>query len=292
MEPAPYGGFMTRTIAGENEQKELLARQAAEVDVGGVSETLRPDAVHIRGVDNLSTEEIEAFVDLYLNVESDGPEYRRQDEPVWFRVQWVDDSSANVLFKTHADSLRALQRLSEQWPAVENTAGGPDAGGPAFSAPFLAALVEERRARPYAAAVPYHQHRQQLKELADGQDLFQAKKAELEEQKQSAMDEDGSPVVLHVRQALQSDRKVKNAAAYSRYYLLHGEPDRTRPRVARRGGEARGRGTYARAEDDGEDLFAAKIKSGAEAGLFAEKDLSAEEDLFAARMREQSPGRK
>ena len=287
MEPAPYGGFMTRTIDSENEQKDLLAKQLVEVVVNGKTETLRPDAVHVRGVDNLSTAEIEAFVNLYLNHDYESPEYVALGEPILFRVQWIDDLNANVIFKTHADALMALQRLSEEWPGVETSAGNAVAESPLFSQEYLAALVEERRARLYAASIPFFRHQKHLKELAEGQDLFEAKKAEIEEQKATEMEEDGSSVVLYIRQALQSDRKVKNAAAYSRYYLLHGEPDRTKPRPRREAGEERGRGAYAREEDDGQDLFAEKIKSTTE----KKRADDIEEDLFASRLRERSPAR-
>lgn len=38
--------------------------------------------------------------------------------------------------------------------------------------------------------------------------------------------QDGDILNLTIRQAKYADRKVKNARIYSRYYLLHGEPDR------------------------------------------------------------------
>lgn len=281
---------MTRTIDGENEQKELLAKQEVEVTVDGATEILRPNAIHVRGVDNLSTAQIEAFVDLYLNTNSEAPEYPRVDDAVWFRVQWIDDSNANVIFHTHADALQALQQLSEYWPQVENAPNTDESGNtPVFTEEYLSALVEERVAKLYAASIPYHAHRQHLKELAEGLDLFQAKKEEIQLQKTQEMDEDGSSVVLYIRQALQSDRKVKNAAAYSRYYLLHGEPDRTRPRPGRNNnvGEERGRGGYSRDDDEPEDLFASKIKATTQ----KRKEQEVEEDLFAWRLRERSPQR-
>ena len=42
------------------------------------------------------------------------------------------------------------------------------------------------------------------------------------------MEEDESSIELIIRQSFQSDRKVKNAREYSRYYLIHGEPERTK----------------------------------------------------------------
>ncbi|GEQ67412.1 hypothetical protein JCM33374_g1077 [Metschnikowia sp. JCM 33374] len=294
MEPAPYGGFMTRTIDVEKQQKELLAKQEVEVIVNGTAETLRPNAIHVRGVDNLSTEEISAFVDLYLNHDSeapneaDAPAYHRVDDSIWFRVQWIDDSNANIIFNTHSDALQALERLSEHWPQVENSASEESEPSGVFSQDYLDVLVEERKAKSYSASIPFYKYQKHLKEMAEGSDLFEAKKAEIEEQKESEMDEDSSSVVLYIRQALQSDRKVRNAAAYSRYYLLHGEPDRTKPRPSRRDlDDTRGRGTYARDEDDDEDLFASKIKTVSE----KRKAEEVEEDLFAWRLRERSPGR-
>lgn len=264
---------MTRTIDDENSQKELLKSQEVAVTVGDASETLRPNALHVRGVDNLSTADIEAFVNFYINYTYENDTYTQQDTPVWFRVQWVDDTSANLVFRTHSDAAGALQKLALEFTPVENT---PTEESP-FSPEYLAAVVTERTAQPYEPTIAFHKHLEHLKSVAED-DLFLEKRAQKVDAAEK-MDEDGSAVVLHIRQAFESDRKLKNASAYSRYYLLHGEPDRTRP--PRRRNE-RGRGAYTRKDTEDEDLFAEKL------GKQPRRD---EDDLFADRMRERSPGR-
>lgn len=259
---------MTRTRDEEKEQQAVLEQQQAEVSVGGVAEVLRPEALHIRGVDSLSTEDITTYIDYYANYTRDGDTFVAREDPVRFRVQWIDDANVNAVFKTHREASDVLRSVCAFSGAT------PDG---ALPAEYVAQLVEEREAYAYAPTLALRRYLQQQEE-----DLFAAKKEQA--QQQSAMDEDDSSVVLHVRVSLQLDRKVKNAAAYLRYYLLHGEPDRTRPRRPANG--RRSRGNYARDDGDDEDLFAAKLKS---TGGRSRDD---EEDLFASRMRERSPSRR
>lgn len=264
---------MTRTLDEEKQQQETLKEQQVEIVVNGTTETIRPEAVHLRGVDNLSTDDIKNFVDYYLNYTQEGDGYVANDKIVSFRIQWIDDSTANAVFKTHEDAALALNALSvSAGPnSVENKMD--------FSQEYVSSIVQERETKPYAASIAFHKF--QEKQTPD-QDLFSEKKEHVEEElrKLSAMDEDDSAVVLYARQTLQLDRKVKNAGAYSRYYLLHGEPDRTKPRA--RAPHRRGRD---RREDADEDLFASKLST-------TQKNRGDEEDLFASRMRERSPSRR
>lgn len=285
MEPAPYGGFMTRTIDAEKEQQEKLKEQQVEIQINGQTETLRPEALHIKGVDNLATDDIKNFVDFYLNYEKNEQngqtEFQQLSDVIKFRVQWIDDANVNIVFKTHEDAkagLKALSVFAGPNNSIEEIAD--------FSPEYVSLIVQERETKPYNPSLELKRYLQTLqKEQEKGEDLFEAKKEQIEQQQQesAAMDEDENSVVLHVRQSLQSDRKVKNAAAYSRYYLLHGEPDRLRPRPARRERGERNRGNFSR-DDDNEDLFAAKL------GDRSRRDQ--EEDLFASKLRERSPERR
>ena len=285
MDPAPYGGFMTRTIDEENDREKKLELQQVDVSINGESHTLRPEALHIRGVDNLSTEDIQAFVDYYINYTKTDAGYEAVDELTWFRVQWIDDTNVNVVFKTHEDANLALTKLS--------ISSGPNGtsevyNGGELSQEYVLSIVQERESKPYNPSIEFHKYQKEMKRLAEEEkDLFEAKKELVEKEKEDAteMDEDETSVVLYIRQSLQSDRKVKNAAAYSRYYLLHGEPDRLKPRRGRNGG---GRGNFSRdldrqTQDLGEDLFAEKLKTRARREV--------DEDLFADKLRERSPTR-
>lgn len=283
MDPAPYGGFMTRTIDAEKEQEEKLKLQLVEIVVNGETETVRPEALHIRGVDNLATENIKAFVDFYVNYTKNDAtgEFEAAPELITFRVQWIDDTNVNIVFKTHDDAKSALAALSVfSGPnSVEESAD--------FSQEYVSSIIQERETKPYNPSIELHRYLQNLQKQAEtAQDLFEEKKEQLDKAKAESaeMDEDENAVVLYVRQSLQSDRKVKNAAAYSRYYLLHGEPDRLKPRVPRgreRNGN-RSRGNFSR--DDDEDLFADKLTS--------KSRRDQEEDLFASKLRERSPSRR
>lgn len=277
-EPAPYGGFMTRTIDAEKEQEEKLKLQQVEIAINGTPQTLRPEALHINGVDNLSTEDLQAFVDYYLNFDKIGDDdYKEVERPIWFRIQWIDDSNVNVVFKTHEDAAEGLGALSISGGASEEIVKE-------FGQEYVSQIVQERETKPYAPTIAFHKYQ---KRISEEKDLFEEKKQKEEEDANTGMDEDDSSVVLYIRQSLQSDRKVKNAAVYSRYYLLHGEPDREqRRRTARPERLSRAeRGGYSRDEDDDVDLFASKLK---ETKSAQEED---EEDLFAWRLREASPER-
>lgn len=275
---------MTRAIDEENDREEKLKLQQVEVSINGESHILRPEALHIRGVDNLSSNDIQAFVDYYVNYTKTESGYEAASEIKWFRVQWIDDSNVNVVFKTHEDANFGLNKLS--------ISSGPNATedlkSSEFSQEYVLSIVQERESKPYNPTIEFHKYQNEMKKLAQGddeKDLFESKKEKVQKEREevSQMDEDETSVVLYVRNSLQSDRKVKNAAAYSRYYLLHGEPDRLRPRRQPNG--VQGRGDFSRelATDQG-DLFADKLK------IRAEREI--DDDLFAHKLRERSPPRR
>jgi Nuclear cap-binding protein subunit 3 len=61
---------------------------------------LTPHKVHIRGVDNLSTTDIQAFASEHFSI----------SEPI--RIEWIDDTSANIVYDTPATALQALNSFS------------------------------------------------------------------------------------------------------------------------------------------------------------------------------------
>lgn len=280
-EPAPYGGLLTKTLDDEKEQENTLKQQAITVSVNGAPETIRPEALHIRGVDNLSTDDIKAYVDYYINYNV--AESMDDEEPVYeqlpyeqlspFRVQWINDSSVNIVFKTHSAAAAALSRLSvSAGPLVDAHDVPTD-----LTEEYVSQLVQERECKPYAAIENFKKKISLASRLGE---KTEQDAAEAEEER---------TVELFVRLAFQTDRKVKNAAAYSRYYLFHGEPDRSAPlyRQRERRGRGRGRGgargrSGGRNKEDEPDLFADRLDHRSRAD---------EEDLFAERMRDRSPTR-
>lgn len=270
-EPAPYGGIMVQSLTETNERKELLQSQAVEVSVNNSQQTIRPEAIFIKGVDSLSTKEIESFINYYLNFQvstetTETGDLKRVfeqlplEEQLHFRVQWINDSSVNVSFKSHDEAKKALDAISitSLNPAIPEELGVSDY----FSETYLSLIVQERETKPYNPTLEF----QKQSDLASRLGIAPASNT-LES---SNMDEDESAVVLYTRISFQSDRKVKNASVYSRYYLLHGEPERKpykkRPQHRQR-----------RNRDYDDDLFRGKR---------GRDNNNEEEDLFAHKMRE------
>lgn len=277
MEPAPYSGLMVKTLEDDQNRQQKLEEQSIQVTVNNTQETLRPEAVFIKGVDSLSTNNILAFINYYVNYnvkpaenEENSTELQYEplpiDDQMEFRVQWVNDTSVTVVCKTHEDAKRCLLAISINSNA-EGTVEEED----------VTSLVQERETKPYNPVVEF----QRRTDLSNRLNINQ-NDDEKSPQESTEMDEDESAVVLYTRQAFQSDRKVKNAAAYSRYYLLHGEPER-KPRRPRPHRPNRGRARDYNDEED--DLFAHKLRA-------KRAQENGDEDLFANRGdRERSPQR-
>src|ERR1700730_16262023 len=62
-------------------------------------EDVRPEAVHIRGVDNLSTEDVTLYVTQLFQEED-------------FKIEWIDDTSLNVVYSSAEIAISAIQALS------------------------------------------------------------------------------------------------------------------------------------------------------------------------------------
>jgi hypothetical protein len=60
---------------------------------------IRYEAVHVRGVDNLSTDEVQLYAStLYPSFE--------------FKIEWIDDTSLNLVYESSGIATSALQALS------------------------------------------------------------------------------------------------------------------------------------------------------------------------------------
>lgn len=281
-EPTPYGGVLVQSIVEEKEREQKLKDQAVEVNINGQVETLRPEAIFLKGVDSLSTDNIKGFVDYYVNYEyvkvpkqtegekepqetemTDETEFVEKfqekpfDEVLKFRVQWINDTSVNVVFETHEAAVQALKNLS--------ISGNPNN----VQEEELNELIQERETKPYNPTIEFQKKSSLASRLG------------LDEKKDEGMEEDETSLHIVTRMSLQSDRKIKNASAYSRYYLIHGEPER-KPRYRNDRGRGRGRGRGGRRNERDYDLFANKLR----------RD-EPEEDLFAEKLknRDRSPTR-
>ncbi|KAI9771852.1 MAG: hypothetical protein M1840_001622 [Geoglossum simile] len=72
----------------------------SSTSLDSASTQLTPHKVHIRGVDNLSTADIKVFAS----------EHFPTSEPT--RIEWIDDTSANIVYDTPAIALQALNSFS------------------------------------------------------------------------------------------------------------------------------------------------------------------------------------
>ena len=85
----------------------------------------RPDAVHLYGVDLLATNECLSYFSDY------GPTF----------VEWLDDSSCNVLFEDAGSAMRAIAGRGRPLPpddAAPDCAGGESTCAPQTASPSLA----------------------------------------------------------------------------------------------------------------------------------------------------------
>ncbi|ODV79152.1 uncharacterized protein CANTADRAFT_26184 [Suhomyces tanzawaensis NRRL Y-17324] len=273
---------MTKTLEIEKEREAQINEQTIEVDIDGLTEVVRPEAIHIRGVDSLSTEDIKGFIDYYVNFEvkqeqdAEGEpktvyEPFPIDDQITFRIQWINDTSVNVVFETPEFCRKALNQI------LVNPIEGDGLEG----------ATQESQAKSYTPILAFRKHQNLLSRLG----LEDTK----DEEQSQQMEEDESSIELKIRQAFQSDKKVKNAREYSRYYLIHGEPERRSHRSERpeRSGRrpdryksrGRNRGGRNHNEEEEEDLFAHKLAGGSNTAA------DEEEDLFAHKLRDRSPQR-
>lgn len=279
-EVAPYGGLLTKTIEDEKTRIQKLKEQAIEITVNNSVEVLRPNVIHARGVDSLSTKNITLFVDYYINyieVKDENGEVSYEEiefeNGIPFKVQWINDSEVNLVFQTHEQAYHALEKLSitlsnpniiqdQQHLDAEQTLKNPE---------LVAQMVQERESKPYNSTIAFQKSQDLGSRL--GQKVVEEAQP-LSETPEVAdvpvgMDEDQSSVVLYLRFAFESDKKVSNAAMFSRYYLLHGEPDRRHYGRINRGGrrnnnnyrEREPREVRKEVEEPEEDLFASKLGS-------------------------------
>ncbi|CAK9441734.1 uncharacterized protein LODBEIA_P56020 [Lodderomyces beijingensis] len=282
-EPAPYGGFIVKSIEDEKANAAELEQLSVEVQYQGTTQQIRPEALHLNGVDNLSTEEIKAYVDYYLNYTSEFDNDKQKitysqipfEDQLTFRVEWIDDSNVNVVFKTSHENRNALAQLRSE--PMTNDANDVNK------------TIQEVLAKPYDPIVAFRKSQSLVNRLALANGEADKKaggggnadgNGNGNGEGESKMDEDESAIELRIRQSFQSDRKVKNASQYSRYYLIHGEPERQ----PRRRYAPRRRDTEEKQEQ--EDLFADKLKKSQPV-----HDRRGDDDLFRERLASKGRGR-
>lgn len=295
---APYGGFIVKSLDDEKANQAELEKQSIEVDVDGQTQQLRPEAIRLNGVDNLSTEEIKAYVEYYLNytssVDSETGKISYAQKPfqeqITFRVEWIDDSNVCIVFKTSDENRKALEVLRED--PITTSPEDPS---------YVNAIIQEQKAKPYDPIIAFRKAQSMSVRLGLVDESLENKESS------GDMDEDQSSIELIIRQAFQLDRKVKNASQYSRYYLIHGEPERQPRRRRQPHHNSRPRHAKQQQEDaEEEDLFAEKLNSTRQRSssrnngtgeeededLFKDlksrrsrRDVDDEEDLFADKLR-------
>lgn len=199
-------------------------QQSADIGMQGTGEAEetenlqepRPNALLLKGVNSLDTRAIKYYIDHYVR-----PDYSFNNRDKYarfaYRLEWVNDESVNVVFISRDEGEQGAQEALQILTDES------------IEQPETLSATDERVAKP-----------------------FVREKGAKEETGEDTADN----VQLTVRQSLKGDRKVKNARIYSRYYLMHGEPDRAERMPAARERRARGNGYEPRlAGEHAEDLI-------------------------------------
>lgn len=235
------------TIEGEDEQMNVDESEPVS-EAAPNPEDPRPNALLLLGVNTLNTKEIKWYIDHYIR-----PDYSFQTRDKYtqfsYKLEWVNDNSLNIVFtskeKGAEGAQEALKLLTDE--SID-----------ADSIPS----TQERIARTFVRG---------------------------EDDEQANNDNSNNPepeqIIMSVRQSLYGDKKVKNARVYSRYYLLHGEPERTeRMPAARNRYRGRRYGYRAHGKDliTGEELAEPPRRDSREYSPRRGGD-DREDDLFAGR---------
>lgn len=269
-EVAPYGGFLIKSLEDESENLKQLQQQSIEITTNqGTIEIIRPEAIKIIGVDNLSTNDIQNYIDYYINyittiINPETNELKYElipfDQLIEFKIEWIDDNSVNIVFQTINDCYKSFQKISES-PILEKLG----------SQEYINQSIIERKGKSYNPIIDFKKHQNLANRLKLANEATNNNNNnQIKVEDAGDMEEDEVFVELIIRQSFQLDRKIKNASQYSRYYLIHGEPERrSRPRKhldpQRRnkypaGYRSRKNNNDNNIGDDQEDLFADKLK--------------------------------
>ncbi|KAI9678870.1 MAG: hypothetical protein M1817_005930 [Caeruleum heppii] len=99
-----------------------------------------PHKIHLRGLDNLHTTEIQAWTN----------EHFPSDQPT--RTEWIDDTSANIVYTTPAVALKALTSLSyiedgdaASIPTLQERPGKPLSAHPGVRLHIRLAMLSDRK---------------------------------------------------------------------------------------------------------------------------------------------------
>jgi len=229
----------------------------------------RLNALLLKGVNSLDTRAIKYYIDHYVR-----PDYSFKNKEKYakfnYKLEWVNDESVNIVFTSREEAdegaQEALQILTDE--SIEQSEA--------------LSTTDERVAKPF------------VREADEGK--------KNDKEGDDEMDDDAAnSVQLSIRQSLKGDRKVKNARVYSRYYLLHGEPDRAERMPGARERRGRGysyepRGASGRGEDlitgeklGDEELLGDRVKSfrpiAAQADVYRPGRDDRGDDLFSDRER-------
>lgn len=117
------------------------------------SDDITPHKVHIRGLDDMTTEDITSYLAENMTAISHS------------RIEWIDDTSANIVFPTPASALKALREIISQSthdasiPDLQLCAAKPYTARPAADLRVrLALITDQKRPRAYQASRFYMMH--------------------------------------------------------------------------------------------------------------------------------------
>lgn len=186
-----------------------------------------PSKLHLRGVDDLSTNEIKSYLDQHIKP---GYSFAKRDayKHLHYLIEWINDSELNVSFICEDPKL-AQWGATEAIKHLEYHTSEEDQSEPLDP-------LQERRCWDLLRVTDGKSAGKQVvksdiaNQYAVASGLEETK--EVDEMEKPTL---ADPITLFVRYATELDHKVANSKEQSRYYLIHGEPGeferQTRPKL-------------------------------------------------------------
>lgn len=229
------------SVSFDEYRKKDLANQGFEVEYKGSKVNVRESTIFLRGVNHISTVELSNYVDYWLNYEKvgkDNIEYvpLAVHDQIRYKIEWIDDSSVNLLLKNQKQTEKVIERLSKTSLDVRSEGAPADIWHNKENDCFY--LLSEIEAKDYLETSEFQRRQNMSKRIIISDPV---ENSLLNSNKDDNMNIDSGEewsidrkTIFYIRQSFLIDKKVKNARIYSRYYLLNGEPQRRLKKFKRR----------------------------------------------------------
>ncbi|XP_063812209.1 nuclear cap-binding protein subunit 3 isoform X2 [Pseudophryne corroboree] len=198
--------FHFRAEVGEDRRNVVLDLEMMRK----VTPKLRLETIHVIGVDDMSTEDIFGFFKPY---------------PPGF-IEWLDDSSCNVVWLDEVTAARALINMSSMPSEVKDKARGESNSAKSKTDRYNDSSGDETEEGEVDEDNPSDAEKEPAKKVVSTMDTFS------QAEQDSLMQNDLRSSVklvkgnkLYMRFATEDDKKELGAAQRSQYYMKYGNPN-------------------------------------------------------------------